>query len=661
MKRLEVIICVLVQFLFSLENVQAQNECTVTLHFELKNQLNNPIISNALFYNSRTKEKVNVVSDNQGKGSVKLSCNDTYTLWIPIADNKYDFQIPNYNNYQFSQVFLFDDSRKDEQHANPFEGLITFKIRSALKGSVSTTFTIVSEDKTFSKTVMSAQDGNVSVLLPINAKYSLNFDEAPSYSTVTVPNQAFYMLDKTIQYEPQAKHPTETMALITLYYIDFSNKHIPNETFIIKDRKTAKEYSAISDTSGRAQILVPIGNSYEIGIPANPSFAVRDIPSIPKKYSIELEYKDISSIERERRKKEMLEAAEKAEEAWKIKQVEIQKQIDEENKEWERIMAENKRKAKQSQDEWEKQEREQKRVQDSIERAVAIADSIQRIERKQQKEKMLAQADSVNRVRLLEKLAIIKRQKQQDSLLRISLLKPKSRSEILKDSIVQREMFIVGKARNEIDKDIWGTDITVFKVMKKLKAKNRLIIVDFTGSMTPHANILKNWFVLNYSTSESNTIVFFNDGDDKQTKDKIIGKTGGIYSCDSCNITKVEKVMNLSYRWNGGDVPENDIEALITAIKKFPRKFDEIILVADNKSPVRDISLIDQVKLPIKIILCGVNETINEDYLKIADKTGGSIYTINQEIENLSSKVIDNKITIGNYIYRKVGENFVRQ
>jgi len=660
MKKYKVILYVLVHFLLFMENVQAQNGCFSTLHFELKNVLHKPIVTDAVFYDAKTKEKVVIKCDELGKGTVKLQCDHTYSLWIPIADNKYDFEIPNYNNYEFAQIFEFDNSRKNEPHANPIEAYITFKIRSALKGPVSTTFKVRSEDKTFSQTLTSTSDGNVSVLLPIDKKYLIDFDGATSYSSVTVPNQAFYMLDKTIQYEPQSKHPTETIALINLYYVDFSNKRVPNETFIIKDSKTQKEYSAVTDTSGRAQILVPIGATYILGIPTNPNFAIRDIPAIPKKYTIELEYKDITTVERERRKKEMIAIAEKAETDWKIKQIEIQKQLDKENKEWEQTIADNKRKAKEIQDEWIRQEAKQKRTQDSIERAIFISDSTIASQRKLEKKRIIAQSDSISRANLKVQLANYKKKRMQDSLRFVEANKPKSKEELRRDSIQSREQFIVATARNEIEKDRWGNDITVFRVMKKSKAKKRLIIVDFTGSMTPHAKILKNWFVLNYTATDFNTIVFFNDGDNKETRDKVIGKTGGIYSCDSCDINNVENIMSLSYRYNGGDIPENDLEAIITALKRYPRKYDEVVLVADNNSPVRDISLLDKVTLPIKVIICGVQDKINEDLLKIADKTKGSIYTIDQEVENLSSKVINNKITIGKYTYTKVGENFVR-
>ena len=99
--------------------------------------------------------------------------------------------------------------------------------------------------------------------------------------------------------------------------------------------------------------------------------------------------------------------------------------------------------------------------------------------------------------------------------------------------------------------------------------------------------------------------------------------------------------MNSGY---GGDSPENDMEALLKAQKKLGTG-SEIILIADNYSEVRDMALISKLTAPVHIILCGYEGAINEDYLEIAYKTGGSIHTIEQDIFDLLQKVKNGKFT----------------
>jgi hypothetical protein len=109
-------------------------------------------------------------------------------------------------------------------------------------------------------------------------------------------------------------------------------------------------------------------------------------------------------------------------------------------------------------------------------------------------------------------------------------------------------------------------------------------------------------------------------------------------------------------RGDGGDIPENNLEALIAAQKRWPQ-LDSFIMIADNNAAIKDISLIKQVTKPVNIILCGVSDKIHPHYVELAAKTNGRIYTLEAEITDLNKLKLGGRIDIGKsvYEYRKEG------
>ena len=113
----------------------------------------------------------------------------------------------------------------------------------------------------------------------------------------------------------------------------------------------------------------------------------------------------------------------------------------------------------------------------------------------------------------------------------------------------------------------------------------------------------------------------------------------------------------------GGKDPENDIEAILYGIKKFPN-CKGVVLIADNFSRVRDFRLIPRLmKLgkPVRVITCGIAEgdVINLDYIYLARYTRGSIHTINEDISDLASKKNGDAFKIGSQ-YFKIENNAIR-
>ncbi len=85
---------------------------------------------------------------------------------------------------------------------------------------------------------------------------------------------------------------------------------------------------------------------------------------------------------------------------------------------------------------------------------------------------------------------------------------------------------------------------------------------------------------------------------------------------------------------NGGDLEENNIEALIKTEQLFPN-CKSIVMIADNFATPRDMSLLNQLKKPVHVIVCGASPILNENYLTIAYVTKGSVHFNNKDITNV--------------------------
>lgn len=156
------------------------------------------------------------------------------------------------------------------------------------------------------------------------------------------------------------------------------------------------------------------------------------------------------------------------------------------------------------------------------------------------------------------------------------------------------------------------------------------LALDVTGSMGPYiADMLQ--YIKN-NTHKIDLYAFFNDGDNKPDLQKTIGSSGGIYTYHGNVYDSIEaRALQAMRNGYGGDLPENDIEALLAAQEACPQ-CTRLIWVADNYASPRDLDLYTKITKPVLIIICGADYRINPRLLTLAKRmqaqvavTGGFI------------------------------------
>lgn len=88
--------------------------------------------------------------------------------------------------------------------------------------------------------------------------------------------------------------PTETSALMEITVTDFKAKPLPNESLSFVGKKTKKEYPAKTGANGKAKILLPEGDTYEVkyrDFTEQVNYSDVAIPSEPGAFSYQLAIK----------------------------------------------------------------------------------------------------------------------------------------------------------------------------------------------------------------------------------------------------------------------------------------------------------------------------------------------------------------------------------
>ncbi len=203
-------------------------------------------------------------------------------------------------------------------------------------------------------------------------------------------------------------------------------------------------------------------------------------------------------------------------------------------------------------------------------------------------------------------------------------------------------------------------DTTVIHILNRNKNrwKDMVVVADLTGSMAPYTSQLILWLKLSSLNNKVKSVTFFNDGD--MSLSKPIGRTGGIYQKKTTDYDEMrELALKTILAGGGGDSPENDCEALISA-QEFNRDAKELILIADNMARIKDNILSKSIKKPVRIILCGTQYGINAQYLNLARDTGGSVHTIEKDILNLMELEEGKFFTLNKMLFKIQNDNIIR-
>jgi hypothetical protein len=179
---------------------------------------------------------------------------------------------------------------------------------------------------------------------------------------------------------------------------------------------------------------------------------------------------------------------------------------------------------------------------------------------------------------------------------------------------------------------------------------NVFAVMDWTGSMYVYGAQLLRWHNKQVARKTLHQLALFNDGDDylypqNYRREKPLGAAGGVYFCNPNDIHEVIETMNVVMQnGDGGDKPENNIEALLASLKRIRKDSVpdvQLVMIADNHAPVRDMELLPELvqasqnptPIPVHIIVCGANGTeVHPDYITLAWKTSGSVILLEEEL-----------------------------
>jgi hypothetical protein len=228
------------------------------------------------------------------------------------------------------------------------------------------------------------------------------------------------------------------------------------------------------------------------------------------------------------------------------------------------------------------------------------------------------------------------------------------------DQIVMKNSSSIKRLKLLMYQKRYSMDSTVYKAIDRNRAwKNSLLIMDWTGSMYGHGAEALLWHALNEPISKIENAAFFNDGDKLKDRKKIIGYTGGIYSTKAKPVDQAVKLMRrVEKKGNGGDSPENDMEAISESIKQVADE-ENVILVADNGSCIRDFVLQQCLTRPVHIILCNTKNGINPQYINLAWKSGGSLHTKKWDIHNIQELLEEDKLLLNGVKYVVSGNGWI--
>lgn len=206
-----------------------------------------------------------------------------------------------------------------------------------------------------------------------------------------------------------------------------------------------------------------------------------------------------------------------------------------------------------------------------------------------------------------------------------------------------------------------GEEIKAMFKRNQSQWKSKRIIANIDCSMYRYIDELMVW---NYSdeTEQANNSYWLFNGFNYKDPETTGHSRRGIFHVPENNVegffTTIDKIVNFSCR---GSRLENVVEALILGAKG--KSADEdLLFIADNYSDVSDLEKLDQLTVPVHVLLTASEYGVNENYLEIAYRTGGSIHTKQEDIsaERLKALQDGDRLEIGKHQYRFMMGRFLK-
>lgn len=617
-------------FLFSFiliaktQDLQATEE-EALITFQILDESNAAVTETAVqIVGVRKGFKSTIKTDKQGEIKVLLPVSDEYKVLIKGCSNDANFELPDapYLTHTIQIPFVAQAVQVvgesiSNSKATETEALLLLRLQNKEAIALQDEKIIVEAKKT-KKTYTGStnKEGIAEILVPINDLYFIHLDKAPMYYSIAADATPYLTMDETLILDRHPKwelYPRIDKALLTFYFEDLDNVDIEDEVFIIKDLNTEKEYQCTTNTKGVAQIYVPINHRFEIKTPNGLSTKKMDTQLLPENNVVykEINYTSLSTEARALRMAKMARASEIRDSLY-LEEVALRK----------------------------------KEMEDAIAKSDSIRAASAKLANEQWKQQLKENTASISSSSLFYRLQY----NSEDTLYS---------NEFMRRANEKKKAYKKDPLYFEQQKEI------VLAILARLSSvpKTKVVVTDITGSMYKYMVEVMFWHAMDFDEGQQTKYLFFNDGDHKIHKP--IGNTGGLYYCEGKfkDFNHIVKTLSKGMAGGGGgDGPENDLEALLEAVTHL-NNIDELILVADNYSPVRDIKLLKELKVPVRIIVCGSENkaNINPQYLTIAYQTGGSVHTLKKDILDLEKIAEGKSITINGIRYILQNGEFISQ
>lgn len=282
-------------------------------------------------------------------------------------------------------------------------------------------------------------------------------------------------------------------------------------------------------------------------------------------------------------------------------------------------------------------------------------------QRERERARMLAQRDSIRREQRLLDSAMIANMHGDNFYLQYHYANRNF-------DLIQTEVVKKALLDQQAIKENPGYYVSTHQEIKAMLFRNKdqwsskRIVANIDCSMYQYIDELLVWNYTDASEQKNNSYWLFNGFQNNSKPSDSGHDRRGIFYVPNNDVEgfckTVDKIVNFSC---GGNRLENVVEALILGAKgKSPD--EELLFIADNYSDVSDLDKLDELKVPVRVLLTDSDLGVNEHYLEIAYRTGGSIHTTYEDLSTDQLKALKDgeQLRVGKYAYQFFKGRFLK-